>query len=101
MRFAYYVCMRFLAFMLVFAIGLTTLAPAPATYPRTGQSVLSIQALDVCNSSATGIDLILPYFIQECPCSPLPPMHFDIRTITAIFFDPLLLPFQDERPPRA
>ena len=77
------------------------LAPAPSAYPQAGQAALSIQALDVCSGSAAGIDLNLPYFIQECPCTPLPLLHIGDRNVPSVLFNPLLIPFQDERPPRA
>lgn len=101
MRFAYSSHVRPLSFILVIVIGLLTVTPSPSAYHPAGQAALSIQALDVCSGSSAGIDLNLPYFIQECPCTPLPLLYIGDRNVPSVLFNPLLIPFQDERPPRA
>lgn len=93
-------CMRWISTIVIIVIG-TMLTPAPAMYARAGQATVSIQALDVCNGSATGITVDQPNSIPACSCNLLPPLMAGVGHLADAPFKPLLLSCQDERPPRA
>jgi hypothetical protein len=91
--------MRRISIMLLVVIGLMTLMPAPAIYPFAGQATVSIQAFDVCHGSSTGINVDMPYSINERCCNLLPPLFTGVQNSHDTPFRPLLITFQDERPP--
>jgi hypothetical protein len=93
--------MKQLSFVLIIVIGLMTLTPAPALYPHAGHDTVSIQAFNVCHGPSTGIHMDMPDFILERSGNQRPLLIVGIRYITDTLFNPLLIPFQDERPPRA
>jgi len=99
-RLSYTACMRRISIMLVIVIGLMTLMPAPAMYPHAEQAAVSIQPYDICHGSATGINLDMPYSIHACSCNLLPLLVAGVRKNLDTPFKPLLITFQDERPPR-
>ena len=85
--------------MLVVVIGLMTLTPAPAISPFAGQATVSIQAFDVCHGSSTGINVDMPYSINERCCNLFPPLFTGVQNLPNMPFSSLLITFQDERPP--
>jgi hypothetical protein len=91
--------MRRISITLVIAIGMMILATALPMCPNAGQCTVNIQTLDVCHGSAPGINLDTPYSIDECCCL-LHPQLIDVWKISDSPFKPLLISFQDERPPR-
>jgi hypothetical protein len=91
--------MRQLSFILIIIIGLTTVTPTPLMYSPDGNRTASIQVVDVCHGPATGINVNLPDFIQERPGNASPLVIVDVRNVPDVLFTPLLLTYQDERPP--
>lgn len=87
--------------MLVIVIGLMILAPAPVMHPPAGQAAVSIQAYDICHGSASGITVDMPYSVPECLCNLFPLQVAGVRINAHTPFKPLLISFQDERPPQA
>jgi len=87
--------------MVLIAITLMVLAPATAVVPSAGYSTLSIQTLDVCHASASGINLDLPDSIHERPCTLSPLLFAGVQDAATLPFKVSLITFQDERPPQA
>lgn len=93
--------MRLMSIIVLTAMSLMVLAPAASVTPYAGHAAVSIQTLDVCHGSASGINIELPCSIHECPCSQSPLKFSGIRKTMDATFTPLFLSFQDERPPQA
>ena len=92
--------MRTIAIVLVIVIGLMILATATSNCLLAGAGVVSIGTLDVCHGSAAGINVDIPYSIDD-RFDLFPPLIVSILNIVDVSFRPLLISLQDERPPRS
>jgi hypothetical protein len=90
--------MRLTSIMIVIAIALSILSPPVVVSLQAGPASPSIQTLDVCHRTGMGIHPDLPY-IHECPCKPLSLRLAGVCAIYRTPCKPLLIIFQDERPP--
>jgi hypothetical protein len=93
--------MRWQAVIVLLAIALSIVVPPslPLMIGQGGQA--SIGTLDVCHSSlpALASNGNMPC-VSECPCRPLPLAQKKVSEIANPPFKPLLIAFQDERPPK-
>lgn len=96
----YCASMKPVSLVLLIALALMALLPAAAVYPCGGSPGASIHVLDVCHGTATGMNIDTPFSIHERPCCPLPSQLVVVQKLSPTHFKPLLIAFQDERPPR-
>ncbi len=92
--------MRLTSLILAIAIGLSVLAPAGVVYLHAGSVTVSIGTLDVCHHSSYGVNPDTPY-IYECACRLFPSQSAGIRDIFEAPCRPVLVSYQDERPPES
>lgn len=90
--------MRQISILILVVIG-TSLFAAGLPFPSFGYAgTVSIQTLDVCHSVTPIVNPDLPY-ISTCPCVPMPTLVTGIVELPQTGLNPLILPYQDERPP--
>lgn len=91
--------MRVISIVIVLVITLSIMATGASFPPCGDPGTLSLNTLDVCHSSPVAANSDLPY-MSACPCLPLPPQAASILKPSRMSINPLLIAFQDERPPK-
>lgn len=87
---------------MLIAVVLACLALSPGTPVSSWKSDETplLQPLDVCHPSSGGMSFDLPYLLC-CPATQLPLQFFGIQQFQDTAAKPILLVFQDERPPQS
>jgi len=94
--------MRWKAVIVLLAVLIGIVVPPSLPLLTTTGVEASLGTLDLCHKAAPALFSHgeMPC-MNECPCQPLPLASIAIPAAAASAFKPLLLPFQDERPPQA
>jgi hypothetical protein len=94
--------MRWKALIVLVAILAGVMVPPSLPLLTANGSEAAFGTLDICHKSAPALS---PHgdmpCMNECPCNPLPLVASAVPGNVPSAFKPLLLPFQDERPPQA
>jgi len=93
--------MRWLSMIVILAIALCVTAPPAMSVALSQQGRPEIGVLDVCHSAATALSSNgdMPC-MDESPCRPLPLARNEIYAAANSPMKPVLMVFQDERPPK-
>jgi len=94
--------MKWQSVIVLLSIALSITAP-PSLHLMTDHGAsASIGTLDVCNSATPALSSNgnIPC-VNECACRPLPLARNKATKITNSPFQPFLIAFQDERPPKS
>jgi hypothetical protein len=94
--------MRWKAVIVLLAILIGIVVPPSLPFLTATGAEASLGTLDVCHKAAPALSSHgdMPC-MNECPCQPLPLASCAVPDTLSSAFKPLLLPFQDERPPQA
>lgn len=94
--------MRWKAVIVLLAVLVGIVAPPSLPLMTAADTQASLGTLDVCHNAAPALFAHgdMPC-MNECSCQPLPPVSTSSPSIEVCTLTPLLLPFQNERPPRA
>jgi hypothetical protein len=92
--------MRLISILIVLVFCFSIIATGASFDPGGEPVAPTVKALDVCHSSPLAANSDLPY-ISACPSTPLPLRAATILKPCRISIHPLLIAFQDERPPKA
>jgi hypothetical protein len=93
--------MRWQAIIVLLAVALSIVVPPSLSLTIADGGHSMIGTLDVCHSAAPALSSNgeMPC-VNECPCRPLPLAQKKVSEIANPPFKPLLIAFQDERPPK-
>jgi hypothetical protein len=93
--------MRWKAIIVLLAVALSIVVPPSLSLMIADGGHPLIGTLDVCHSATPALSSHgdMPC-LNECPCCPFPLAQIKVAEITNPPFKPLLLAFQDERPPK-
>jgi hypothetical protein len=91
--------MRVVSLLIVLVISVSVVATGFSFPPAAGTGTASFQTLDVCHSSAPVVNPELPY-ISSCPCAVIPVVVTAVVELPQSTLHPVILAFQDERPPK-
>jgi hypothetical protein len=94
--------MRKISVMVLFAIIISLATPLFAiTSAVSSEGTIVVLTLDVCGSSGhtSSTNHDMPS-VCECPCKIVPLTFISFLTISKPLFSPLLIPSQEERPPK-
>jgi hypothetical protein len=93
--------MRWQAIIVLLAVALSIVVPPSLSLTIADGGHAMIGTLDVCHSTAPALSSNgeMPC-VNECPCHPLPLAQKKVPEIANSLFKPLLIAFQDERPPK-
>jgi hypothetical protein len=94
--------MKWQAVIVLLAIALSIVVPPSLPLLSDHGAIAAIGALDVCHSATPALSSNgdMPC-VHECPCGHLPMSEYKNAKIFTPPFKPLLISFQDERPPKA
>ncbi len=94
--------MKWQALIVLLAIALGIVVPPSLPLLSDHGAMAAIGSLDVCHSATPALSSNgdMPC-VHECPCGHLPLSEDKNAAIFTPPFKPLLIPFQDERPPKA
>jgi hypothetical protein len=93
--------MKWSALIVLFAIALSIVLPPSLPFLSDHGTMAAIGTLDVCHSATPALSSNgdMPC-VNECPCRHLPLVASNNAEIFTPPFKPLLIAFQDERPPK-
>jgi hypothetical protein len=94
--------MKWSALIVLLAIALSSVVPPSLPYLSDHGAMAAIGTLDVCHSAMPALsgNGDMPC-MNECPCRHLPLAESKYSEFIIPPFKPLLIAFQDERPPEA
>jgi hypothetical protein len=94
--------MRWKALIVLLAVLIGVVVPPSLPLLTAAGAEASLGTLDVCHKASPALFSHgeMPC-MNECPCQPLPLASISVPAVSASVFRPLLLPFQDERPPQS
>jgi hypothetical protein len=94
--------MKWQAFIVLLAIALSVVLPPSLPFLSDHGAMAAIGTLDVCHSAMPALSANgdMPC-VNECSCRPLPLAECKNAEVFTPPFKPLLIAFQDERPPEA
>ncbi len=94
--------MKWQAIIVLAAIALSIVIPPSLPLVTENGAQASIGTLDICHSAIPALSSSgeMPC-VGECPCLPSPLSRTEILHTADLSFKPFLIPFQDERPPKA
>jgi hypothetical protein len=94
--------MKWQALIILLAIALSIVVPPSLPFLSDHGAMAAIGTLDTCHSATPALSANgdMPC-MNECPCRHLPFAESKTADIFTPLFKPLLIAFQDERPPKA
>jgi hypothetical protein len=90
--------MKIAALLIAILLCWTALMPTAPGVPAIADETPALNTLDVCHSAAGSMSIDMPYLLI-CPCRQLPLLFAGMQPVFLASSKPLLLAFQDERPP--
>jgi hypothetical protein len=93
--------MKWKILLVLFAFVLSVTTPPSLPWLADNGQEAAIGTLDLCHAGSPAVtgNGDMPC-IQECPCHPLPLVMISVSELPHTSFEPLLIAFQDERPPQ-